>query len=201
MGDLVILAKYPFPGEVKTRLAADIGERKAARFAKAMLDDMVGVASGVCEVTIAASRGEAHLFRQAYDCNVCATPRGSLLSKIFYSVRDRYVKGAQAVVAITADVVVNADEIRDWFSVLEGGGVLLGPTFDNLFYLIGLGRRGDVLADSVYRSIKRAGIHILMDRPGIHLAAKKRDIDRLDDLLRTEFPPDYRRTRELVNHL
>ena len=41
MATLVMVAKYPQPGKCKTRLAAGIGDMKAAAFARAALCDLL----------------------------------------------------------------------------------------------------------------------------------------------------------------
>jgi uncharacterized protein len=145
---LLVLAKAPSPGRVKTRLAADIGEVAAARVAAACLLDTLEVASTVFSTRVLALSGA---FEDVADDDAdrlrASTPGwtvvdqsgGGLGQRLARAHRDAAAFG-QPVLQIGMDTPqVDADLLRGCVERLLAPGVdaLLGPAVDGGWWVSG----------------------------------------------------------------
>ncbi len=151
---LGIFAKEPRAGEVKSRLAAVIGNEPAARLYDAFLRDLVArlpaiAATCVLEYTPAT----AH----AYFAELCGgrfelepQAAGDLGDRMAAFFGRRFAAGAQRVVLIGSDSPdLPLDRIERAFALLADHDVVIGPSHDGGYYLIGLRR----LIDELFRNI------------------------------------------------
>lgn len=145
---LVLMAKQPLPGEVKTRLAPALGAAGAARLYAAFLDDLADQLGAIEEV-------ERHLavwppdpdaawlapYRERF---TCVAQRGDgLAARMESMVRDALDRDrCSAVVVVGSDVpTLPVEHVRSAFAALRGGAdAVLGPNPDGGYYLLGLVR-------------------------------------------------------------
>jgi hypothetical protein len=142
---LAIVARYPRPGQVKTRLGAGIGADAAARLYAAFLHDLAA------RFTAAAAReGYAlvwahapgagdlreHVGRGAW---LLAQRGDDFADRLDGIARDLAAAGFRRIVIVSSDSPhLPAARVRDAFTALERADVALGPATDGGYYLIGL---------------------------------------------------------------
>ncbi len=139
---LVVMAKAPRAGRVKPRLAPPLSPDAAATLANALLTDTIRLAvtlSGI-RVTLVCAHGEAPLLRPIVPDGVQVVEQhGSGLAAALASTFDRFLRaGYQKVIAFNSDSPHIAREtIADAFAALDTVDLVVGPTEDGGYYLVG----------------------------------------------------------------
>lgn len=143
---LVIFARNPVPGAVKTRLHSRYTPAQAAAIYRAFVQDTVDVAMQArvdrryvafdppgAEVELADIAGPGWvLFAQV---------SGGLGERMYQAARHCFDQGARRVVILGTDVPsLPHRHIDRAFELLEGNQVVLGPSLDGGYYLVGLSR-------------------------------------------------------------
>ncbi len=142
---LIIFVKYPEPGKVKTRLAADIGEEKAAHIYSLM-------AKKIIEKVLAPEDYHTFVFYDppsethrvndwlgAGDYELFPQSEGSLGSRIINSFDTVFSKGFKKTIIIGTDCIgVKSKLIREALYGLDNDDVAIGPAHDGGYYLLGL---------------------------------------------------------------
>lgn len=147
MRHLVVMAKAPVAGQVKTRLAATIGVERATDLYSGFLLDTMSTASRVAavrfdvEVLVCyAPDGSWPSFERIGLAGTSKLPqRGTDLGeRIGNCFDDLNALGSSAVVIIGADSpTLSGDLIHEAFDALASGSdLVLGPTLDGGYYLI-----------------------------------------------------------------
>lgn len=142
---LIIFVKYPEPGKVKTRLAEELGEKKAAQVYSLMAETVIGnvIHSDKYETAIFfdppdkegeirkwIGGGSAVFFPQE------GKALGQRMSSAFGTV---FSDGARKAVIIGTDCVdVTAGTAEEAFDLLGETDVVIGPAEDGGYYLLGL---------------------------------------------------------------
>ena len=140
-----IMAKAPLAGQAKTRLIPVLGADRAAGLQRHMLLDTIelttaalqgqGAISIVCPT--AADRAVLQSLVPA-DVGVVAHERGDLMRGLDYGLSYHLEQGYEQVVLLDGDSpTLPSDYLRSAFDQLTGDAVVLGPTFDGGYYLIG----------------------------------------------------------------
>ncbi len=194
-GDVIILfARAPELGRVKTRLAQEIGDAAAlaayqelgrtcwsnAVAARSTLGGRALVAytphDGEASVRAWLSGADAYMAQQSGDLGQ------RMLSAITLALSD----GAGQVVVIGSDCPTLSERVLlDAFAALDRADVVIGPATDGGYYLIGMSRARDVLfADVPWSSALT--LRVTMDRAhaaGLRVAKLQplSDVDTADD--------------------
>jgi rSAM/selenodomain-associated transferase 1 len=143
---LLVFARLPELGKVKTRLAESIGAEKALAVYAAMLRDVlesIGRSSEEIDVEIvwaptAAASGEA--LRRAFDDRPLAMQTGATLGdRLAMAFSERFLfQQTEKIVAIGVDdPLMNRATIEEAFALLESCEWVIGPARDGGYYLIG----------------------------------------------------------------
>jgi rSAM/selenodomain-associated transferase 1 len=138
---LVIMAKAPKPGMVKTRLTRSLPLPAVTALYRSLLGDTVALArslSGV-EVAIMCPGSDiddlAHLLGDAVQV---VAQKGEGLAAGLASVFAHFAVGHQRVIAFNSDSPhLPASVLEDAFKVLAAFDVAVGPTHDGGYYLVG----------------------------------------------------------------
>ncbi len=142
---LIVFAREPIPGRVKTRLAASIGDVAAATLYGAMLREVLETAHRLEDVAV-------HLF---WDCEEGALPRvaesfccrshrqsaGDLGERMAAAFDQLYAEGYTSCCIIGSDAPdLPPSYIQDAFQLLESAvaQVIFGPCSDGGYYLLGM---------------------------------------------------------------
>lgn len=193
MRRLLIFVKYPTPGRVKTRLAASIGTEAACELYRAC-----------AELTV------AHMRRFHDETVLCVDPpnalqrvgewlgpswrlhpqRGRTLgARLAEAIDHAFSNGANHAVVIGTDSPwLTAEDVSTAFEALQHHDVVLGPTRDGGYYLIGLTRPLPALFEGIAWSTPSVYAQTLAraTRLGLHthLLPEGYDVDQLEDVQR-----------------
>ena len=139
---LVIMAKAVRPGAVKTRLAACLPADAIAGLYRCLLEDTLALAQSLDEVApaIMCPAADVEELRRVVNGNVqIAAQDGVGLAAALESVFRRFsAQGWRRVIAFNSDTPhLPAAVLRQAFDTLDSCDVVLGPTHDGGYYLVG----------------------------------------------------------------
>ena len=152
---LIIFAKSPIPGKVKTRLTPFIAPTEAAELYQAFITDIVSNAHKLkCEqVTIAYTPSNAETtFHSICGQSVSYFPQNGcdLGERMKNAFMHSFDKGSKRTVIIGTDSpTLPLSYIQKAFDALKEVPVTIGPTLDGGYYLIGLSEQNDALFDGI----------------------------------------------------
>jgi hypothetical protein len=143
---LLVFARLPELGQVKTRLAADLGDERALAIYEAMLRDLIAnIGNSTPETEIEflwpptrAANGAA--LRRAFAHHSVAMQTGTNLGdRLSMALSERFFfHRTQKIVTIGVDDPALSRELIDAaFALLESCEYVLGPAADGGYYLIG----------------------------------------------------------------
>jgi uncharacterized protein len=140
-GVIVIMAKAPREGLVKTRLSGAYPPRAVVHLSECMLRDTIALAQELSAVQVAVMAPsedvadiETHVPR---DVRVVGQ-RGTGLAAALASVFEHFVPRFRRVVAVDSDSPhLPAAILRSAFELLETHELVVGPTEDGGYYLVG----------------------------------------------------------------
>jgi rSAM/selenodomain-associated transferase 1 len=146
MDTVAIFAKYPQPGQVKTRLAAAVSPAWAARVAEAfLLDTMERVASLEIRrlLVFTPIESSAYFAKIAGDRYYFQPQAEGTLGERLENFLDTQLRvGARAVIILGSDSpTVPPTFVTQALRQLEQADIVLGPATDGGYYLIGCARR------------------------------------------------------------
>jgi uncharacterized protein len=164
METLIIFSRAPLLGRTKTRLAAERGDPAALRLAAAFLADTAAVARAWLSQRVAADQNrrvvfyvdqgkeDAVLADLAAGCGArLELQQGAHLGeRLKHAVDAELARGARAVAVVGADSPTLPPHLLDEaFRALLWEPVVLGPTFDGGYWLIGVQRPAPPIFDDV----------------------------------------------------
>jgi uncharacterized protein len=190
---LVVMAKAPRPGMVKTRLAASLSPEAVTAFYCCLLDDTLALARSLSDVEVAIMCPNSDLNELARvagsEARVVAQNGEGLaagLTSVFAHFAERHQR---RVIAFNSDSPhLPRSVLEEAFETLAGHDVVVGPTHDGGYYLVGAKAShptlfaGDGMGTSsaLERLLSRARTLEL----SVGFAAPFYDIDVADDLTR-----------------
>jgi uncharacterized protein len=212
---LIIFAKRPVPGRVKTRLSPTLSPEQAAELYRCMLEDILAktaTLAGVDKRVFYEPDEDAAAFFSGIAAGMTCTPQkgNGLGERMANAFGELLAEGYGRVAIIGTDLPdLPLACVEDAFLQLESGGVdaVFGPTEDGGYYLLAMGElhgelfrdvpwsTGEVLAKSLERA-NAAGV-------GVALLPVWHDVDTIDDLHRPELLDEGNgapRTREFVGN-
>ncbi len=179
---VVVFAREPVPGRVKTRLAAAIGEAVAARVYAVVLEHTLAVAAGAGFDPVA-SFAEAPSPRWAGELALrWEVQRGDDLGERMHDAFDRRFEEAfDRVVIVGSDCpLLRREHLTGAADALEDAPVVLGPSADGGYWLVGQRRPGVDLFSGVPWSSPRT---LAATRQRLeNLGTKWVELEELDDL-------------------
>jgi uncharacterized protein len=138
---LVVMAKAPKPGLVKTRLTRSLPLRAVTTLYRCLLGDTMALARSLGGVDVAImcpGSDIEELTRLAGDAVQVVAQKGEGLAAGLTSVFERFADGHQRVVAFNSDSPhLPASVLGNAFKVLAAHDVVVGPTHDGGYYLVG----------------------------------------------------------------
>ncbi len=142
---LVVFAKRPQRGKVKTRIAATLGEQTAAELCQCALDDTLTLALSIADVarviSYAPATEQARRYFESGAAGFTLMPqRGTTLGERLCDTFAQLLKGHSPVVAIGSDSpdLPPALITRAFESLRDCTDVVIGPASDGGYYLIGM---------------------------------------------------------------
>ena len=208
MDCLIIFAKYPEAGKVKTRLGSEIGYQLSALFYKKFLNMTLNLVKEACvDKTIIAFSPESgqSFFRGFIPTNyeLYLQNGKDLGGKMSNSIGAAFAAGAKKVIVIGSDSpTLPHSIINEAIRLLNTNDVVLGPAEDGGYYLIGLNKPYQTLfknvewsTDSVLeQTIKKInGLKIKFD-----LLREWYDVDDINTLYRAKSDDSTGEIKELM---
>jgi len=139
---LVVMAKAPRPGTVKTRLMESLPTSAVTALYRCLLEDTLALASSLTNVDVAVMCPEsdheelAHLLGNAVQ--VVAQKGEGLAAGLTSVFRHFTAAGRQRVIAFNSDSPHLAPSVLESaFEILATHEVVIGPTHDGGYYLVG----------------------------------------------------------------
>jgi rSAM/selenodomain-associated transferase 1 len=198
---VLLFARVPVPGRVKTRLAARIGEAEAAAAHRACTLDAIGLAQSVrgCRRRLLLAGEESRLRNAGIVLPAgweLERQRGrDLGARLERAFAEAFRRGAEKVAAIGTDTPwMGRGRIETALEWLDGDDVVLGPSADGGYYLVGARR----FLPALFRGIGWGSRMVLggtrraLERDGVSYRLLCRDFD-------LDRPTDLERARELVS--
>ena len=190
---LVIMAKAPRPGAVKTRLTPSLPHQAVVAFYRCLLEDTLalGRSLGSVEVAIMCPDSDVNeLARLAGNEASVVAQKGEGLAAGLTSVFAHFAEGHQRrTIAFNSDSPhLPRSVLEDAFETLTANDVVVGPTHDGGYYLVGakdshptlFAHDGMGTSSALERLLSRARALEL----SVGFAARFYDIDVVDDLTR-----------------
>jgi uncharacterized protein len=139
---LVIMAKAPKPGRVKTRLAQHLPQPAITEFYRCLLDDTIALARSLSTVQVAmmCPGSDVTELQSVVDDQVqVVAQKGDGLAAALTSVFAHFSNGSrQRIIAFNSDSPHLPPSILEAaFEILIAHDVVIGPTHDGGYYLIG----------------------------------------------------------------
>ena len=139
---LVIMAKAPRPGEVKTRLAPSLSPQAVTDFYCCLLDDTLALARSLGDVEVAIMCPDSDVNELArlagHQASVVAQKGEGLaagLASVFAHFAERH---RRRIIAFNSDSPhLPRSVLEDAFETLAAHDVVVGPTHDGGYYLVG----------------------------------------------------------------
>jgi rSAM/selenodomain-associated transferase 1 len=199
---LLVFAKTPKPGKVKTRLLAAVSAEVAAVLHAACIADTLRLARKMrsCDVFVFAAGGTSYFRRlakkQGSGSRLRVLPQrgGELGARMEHAFRKCFALGYREVVVIGTDTPwMGAARVRRAFALLKANDVAIGPAEDGGYYLLGMRK----MVAKIFRGIPWSTERVL-DLTLEKIAALK----LRKKLLRRDFdldrPEDLRRAARLL---
>lgn len=141
---IVMFAKAPVAGDVKTRLGASIGYDEAARLHAAFIHDLVDTIDSMGVQGVLAYSGDPehpgfeHAKRTGFE--FVEQPDGDLGDRLSSIVEQLFDRGFERLVVIGSDSPTLSVELHlmPAFAALDEADVVFGPSFDGGYYALGL---------------------------------------------------------------
>lgn len=142
---LLLFTRYPEAGKTKTRLIAELGADGAALLHRRLTErimvqaDLLQQRLGIA-TTIHATGGSVKKMTAWLGPRQCIVQvDGDLGQRMHAAFSHAFASGAQKVVLIGSDIPdISVDHLQQAFAALITGPVVLGPSEDGGYYLIGL---------------------------------------------------------------
>lgn len=194
MQRLIVFAKEPRPGAVKTRLARTLGDEPAARLYDAFLHDTLDVCRaadlGLC-VAFTPTHATAWFGELAPDAVLMPQPEGDLGERLEAAVEAGFRLGSEGVLVTGSDLPhMEPADLERARRAVSMGRAALGPTSDGGFWLVGLPRAVPGLFDRIPWSTER-----VLGRMLDHLEREGLEIVRLSTTFDIDVAADLERLR------
>lgn len=158
---LIIFIKNPIPGQVKTRIANEAGDKKALEIYHQLLDHTRRVASSLQDTMLYLYYSD-FISRDNWpeDLFTKRLQKGNDLGERMYHAFEEVLKDHDHALLIGSDIIQLTPEIlREGFSAMQNHDAVIGPSVDGGYYLLGL---KNVLTD-YFKGIQWSGESVYRD--------------------------------------
>ncbi len=161
---LLVVAKQPSPGQTKTRLCPPLNGEQAADLYECFLRDTLGIMRLVPKVRrvigYLSENGEGYFQTLAPDMERMRQNGASLGERLDNLLSTALANGAEKAVVMDSDSpTLPPDYLMMAYEQLDRADVVLGPTEDGGYYLIGMKKPNSHLL----RDVQMSTPHVLRD--------------------------------------
>ena len=188
---IIVFAKAPVPGQVKTRLAGAIGETRAARLASRMLAETVwhAIEAGVGEVELCCAPDSTHAdfvaLQARHALTLTVQGEGDLGARMHRALAGALTQYKRVLLIGTDAPQLDASVLRAAAARLTTQPVVFVPASDGGYVLVGLTRAMPALFEEIEWSTPR-----VMAQSRARLAASGISVDALPMLPDVDEPAD-----------
>ena len=191
---LIVFGRYPTPSKVKTRLIPHLGPVGAAQLQKELTEETVKKARSIsylADLIFFFEGGSKSLLRKWLGRDIAYLPQEGtdLGSRMKNAILNAKEKGYQKVILIGTDIPgLRPDHIREAFSRLDEYDVVLGPSDDGGYWLVGMKRLFDIFngIDWGTNRVLNQTIELIKGQGAkFRLLNELTDIDNLQDIHKT----------------
>jgi uncharacterized protein len=188
---LLVVAKQPVPGQTKTRLCPPLSFAQAAELYECFLRDTLDVmrqVNGVhCVIGFLPEDAQSYFGQLAPDMELISQFGASLGERLDHLLSRVLMNGSQRAVVMDSDSpTLPVEYISQAFNQLSHTDVVLGPTRDGGYYLIGMKQPQSHLL----RQVQMSTPHVLVDTLAlaestgltVSLSPTWHDVDTITDL-------------------
>ncbi len=192
---LLVVAKQPSPGQTKTRLCPPLNRVQAAELYECFLRDTLGIMRQVPDVrrviVYLPENGQGYFQSLAPEMELMQQVGAALGERLDNLLSAALAAGAQKAVVMNSDSpTLPAEYLGMAFELLDRADVVLGPTEDGGYYLIGMKKP----TPRLLREVRMSTPHVLSDTlalaktSGVSTALLPAwyDVDRIADLKRLQ---------------
>ncbi len=190
---LIIFAKAPIPGEVKTRLCPPLDEEEAASLHGSLVLDAIERTKGLQGISlyVAGAPDLEHPFFKVlegrYGARLLRQRGPDLGARMQQAMQDAFDQGMKDVILAGTDLpTLPRTNMVEALKLIKNHDVVLGPTADGGYYLIGLRKMRPDLFQGITWSTATvlAETKMKIEAAGLSLGAlpECRDLDTLEDL-------------------
>lgn len=192
--DLVILfCRYPVPGRVKTRLIPALGRVGAANLHRELTETILktlvqgrvqmGFDIQICfdggsSKNMSQWLGSEHVYEEQSD--------GDLGRRMYWAFHDAFRKGYERVILIGSDIPdMKPGHVREAFHALEDNDLVLAPSTDGGYWLVGLKGPADIFQITNWGSqnvLEQTMVQAKAHGLSIQQIEPLSDIDTMEDL-------------------
>lgn len=192
---LLIFARYPLPGKVKTRLAKTLGDERATIFYRACAEhafqECVKLHEGIARYVFYSESSERENVMQwaGRDFTFADQGPGDLGERMHRAFKMAFDRGARKTVIVGTDVPdISAGSLADAIRLLNDVDTVIGPSHDGGYYLLGMKNlHGEVFSDIEW------GSENVLTETMKRLEAKQLSIYRMPELSDIDTEEDLRR--------
>ena len=153
MNELLLFAKAPLPGLVKTRLAKSLGKDEACRAYELLLRTIASRLNSIPWVTVCyAPSNSLELLRPFFPSHWRFRPQQGfdLGARLHHAIATSFTAGAAKVAVIGSDCpYLNSDDIAQAWLALDQSDIVFGPALDGGYWLIGTNHPHAKLFDDI----------------------------------------------------
>lgn len=193
-----VFTKNPEPGKVKTRLARNLGDRRAALVYRALGTHVIeGLKGGTYRMIVAYTPAKAwQPLREWLGPDVELVPQveGDLGERMAVAVRHGVVAGGSVCLVGSDAPDVDRAVVDEAFGALDDVDLVLGPARDGGYYLIAMNEAYTQLFTGIEwstQSVLEDTLRIAREMGlSVHLLAELTDVDTVDSLPDAFMPPE-----------
>jgi rSAM/selenodomain-associated transferase 2/rSAM/selenodomain-associated transferase 1 len=191
---LIIFGRYPVVGRTKTRLIPDLGPAGAAQLQRSLSESVLQTALSAAWTTpyepefcfTGGSKEKVRRWLVSDEIHLTVQSEGDLGRRMFLAMADAFDKGHGPVVLVGTDVPsLSGDHLVAAFKALDDHDLVLGPSLDGGYWLVGSRRKLNVFngiswsnADVLKNTLKLAK----NNGWSVHCLDPLTDMDTLSDL-------------------
>jgi len=190
--EVIVFARAPVPGQVKTRLAADLGPEQATRIYRQLGRSTVdALRDGPWTTTVHVAPADERSIESVRswlgrDVRYRGQTNGDLGTRMTAAIEEALMR-AGAVCVVGTDILdIEESTLARAFSALGDQDVVLGPATDGGYYLVGMTRPHPALFRDIPWSTEQV-LELTLDRAraeGLSVATlePRTDVDTVDDV-------------------
>jgi rSAM/selenodomain-associated transferase 1 len=191
---LIIIAKHPDKGSVKTRLSGKMTDEDRLKIYTFLLKSTFSRLGSINRVDtfIAFAPKHAERYFSSFGLYLLPLPEGDLGVKMFHAFREVFSNGYQKAALVGVDIPdLSSHIIQKGFELLNNSDVVFGPAQDGGYYLIGMKKPIHALFHEIPWSseitLQRSREKARALGYTVSLTEKLSDIDTIEDVKKAGF--------------